>query len=89
MIDKDGYRINVGIVLVNRVGHVFWGKRIGQDAWQFPQGGIDLGETPEACLQREMHEEIGATHFTVVAQTPGFLRYDFPAGLGSSGPPET
>ncbi len=40
MIDAEGFRANVGIILVNDAGHVFWGRRVGQNAWQFPQGGI-------------------------------------------------
>ena len=47
MIDGDGYRLNVGIVICNNHGQVFWAKRYGQHSWQFPQGGIDEGETPE------------------------------------------
>ena len=46
MIDRDGYRPNVAIVLVNSKNQVFWGKRVKEHAWQFPQGGIKPGETP-------------------------------------------
>ena len=46
MIDADGYRPNVGIILTNTAGQVLWARRIGQDAWQFPQGGIRQHETP-------------------------------------------
>ena len=59
MIDKHGYRPNVGIIIANKQGQVFWGKRARQDAWQFPQGGIDEGETPEDALYRELYEETG------------------------------
>ena len=54
MIDEDGYRPNVGIILCNKQGDVLWARRIGQDAWQFPQGGIKDGESPEDALYREL-----------------------------------
>ncbi|MBT7307464.1 MAG: NUDIX domain-containing protein, partial [Gammaproteobacteria bacterium] len=41
MIDENGYRPNVGIIVINGKGKLFWARRIGQDGWQFPQGGID------------------------------------------------
>lgn len=80
MIDEEGFRANVGIVLVNEDGRVFWGKRIGQDAWQFPQGGIREDETPEQALFRELEEEIGlrAEHVNVLGCTRGWLRYRLP-----------
>ena len=59
MIDRDGYRPNVAIVLVNARNQVFWGKRIKEHAWQFPQGGIKQGETPEQAMFRELEEETG------------------------------
>ena len=59
MIDSEGFRANVGIVLSNDAGQVFWAKRIGQDAWQFPQGGIKADESAEAAMYRELREEVG------------------------------
>ena len=59
MIDRDGYRPNVGIVLCNGRNEVFWGKRVREHSWQFPQGGIKPGETPEIAMYRELHEEVG------------------------------
>jgi len=56
MIDRDGYRPNVAIVLVNGKNQVFWGKRVKEHAWQFPQGGIKPGETPEQAMYRELQE---------------------------------
>ena len=53
------YRKGVGIIIVNAKGQFFLGKRIGAEAWQFPQGGIDEGENPEEALYRELHEETG------------------------------
>ena len=59
MIDADGYRPNVGIIIVNKEGKLFWGKRVHQDAWQFPQGGIRENETPQQAVFRELKEEVG------------------------------
>ena len=59
MIDRDGYRPNVGIILCNGKNEVFWGKRVREHSWQFPQGGIKPGETPELAMYRELHEEVG------------------------------
>lgn len=80
MIDKDGYRPNVGIVICNARNEVFWGKRVRQDAWQFPQGGIKPGENPEAAMFRELHEEVGLRpeHVRILGRTRGWLRYDVP-----------
>ena len=52
MIDADGYRANVGIVLCNAQGQVMWARRVGQDAWQFPQGGISPEEDPQQAMYR-------------------------------------
>ena len=54
MLDRDGYRPNVGIILANPRNDVFWGKRVNQHAWQFPQGGIKQGETPLQAMYREL-----------------------------------
>ncbi len=80
MIDDDGFRANVGIILSNCDGEVFWGKRIGQTSWQFPQGGIDEGETPLEAMFRELHEETGLRekHVQVVGSTQDWLRYRLP-----------
>ena len=84
MIDADGYRPNVGIILANPEGHVLWARRVGGfDAWQFPQGGIQHNEDPEAALFRELKEEIGLQphDVSVVACTQGWLRYRLPERL--------
>jgi putative (di)nucleoside polyphosphate hydrolase len=80
MLDKDGYRPNVGIILVNQRNEVFWGKRIREHSWQFPQGGIKRGETPEQAMFRELHEEVGLMpdHVRIIARTRDWLRYDVP-----------
>ena len=80
MLDRDGFRPNVGIILLNQKNQVFWGKRIRTHSWQFPQGGIDRGETPEQAMFRELHEEVGLmpNHVRVVARTRDWLRYEVP-----------
>lgn len=80
MIDTDGYRSNVGIVLSNAYGQVLWAKRIGMDAWQFPQGGIQTNENPEQAMYRELREELGLSPSDVqtVASTRNWLRYRLP-----------
>jgi putative (di)nucleoside polyphosphate hydrolase len=80
MIDRDGYRPNVGIILTNEKNQAFWGKRIRQDAWQFPQGGIQYGETPEQAMYRELHEEVGlhCCHVQILGRTREWMRYEVP-----------
>lgn len=80
MIDRNGYRANVGIILTNCAGQVFWGKRAGQDAWQFPQGGIQAHESHRAAMYRELYEEIGLRpgDVEVVGVTDSWLRYKIP-----------
>ncbi len=81
MIDADGFRANVGIVICNREGQVFWARRKGHDSWQFPQGGINPGESPEQALYRELHEETGLTRNDVrmIGCTRDWLRYRLPS----------
>lgn len=83
MIDADGYRANVGIILINDQQQLFWAKRIGQDAWQFPQGGVQEEETPEAALYRELYEEVGLTadQVTILGSTKDWLKYRLPRRL--------
>jgi len=81
MIDAQGFRPNVGIVIANDSGQLLWARRIGgRDAWQFPQGGINVGEAPEHALYRELEEEVGLTPSTVevISCTRGWLRYRLP-----------
>lgn len=83
MIDADGFRPNVGIMLTNGRGQLFWGRRVGQNAWQFPQGGIKARETPEQALYRELEEEVGLRprDVRIVGYTQGWLRYRLPPYL--------
>ena len=80
MIDSDGFRANVGIVLLNDRGQTFWGRRIGMSAWQYPQGGIKPNETPQVAMFRELEEEVGLgeKHVEVIGCTRGWLRYKLP-----------
>jgi putative (di)nucleoside polyphosphate hydrolase len=81
MIDDNGYRPNVGIILCNYRGQAFWGRRAGRNGWQFPQGGIDRDETVEQALFRELHEEVGlaADQVAVLGRTRDWLTYELPA----------
>ena len=85
MIDADGFRPNVGIVVMHPTlaGQVLLAKRIGQEAWQFPQGGIKRGESPRDACYRELEEELGLKprHVELVASTEGWLRYRLPKHL--------
>ena len=81
MIDHQGFRPNVGIVITNDHGRLLWARRVGgRDSWQFPQGGIHEGESAEEALFRELHEEVGleADAVDVIASTRGWLRYRLP-----------
>src|SRR5712671_5960137 len=71
MIDRDGFRANVGIVLMHDDGRLFIGRRTGGKGWQFPQGGVRRGESAEESLFRELNEEIGLSRedVRIVAQT--------------------
>ena len=80
VIDPDGYRPNVGIVLMHPDGRVFWARRVHRDGWQFPQGGMNSDETPLEAMYRELREETGLLpeHVEVLGATPGWLRYRLP-----------
>lgn len=83
MIDSDGYRLNVGIIIANKQGKLFWGKRVQQNAWQFPQGGIRENETPQQAVFRELKEEVGLSpsDVRVLGKTKDWLHYDLPKYL--------
>lgn len=87
MIDAEGFRANVGIIICNHKGQVFWAKRQGQHSWQFPQGGIDADETPEQAMYRELHEEVGlqAEDVKIIATNRNWVRYRLPKRLIRSG----
>ena len=83
MIDAFGYRANIGIILLNANTHVFWAKRVGEPKWQFPQGGMQQGESLEHALFRELYEEIGLREHDVdvLACTKEWLRYQLPMAV--------
>ena len=81
-VEERGYRRGVGIMLLNREGLVWVGRRVNTpDGWRMPQGGIDNGETPRDAALRELTEEIAARTVDVIAQAKQLLRYDLPPHL--------
>lgn len=83
MIDADGFRANVGIIVCDQAGKLLWTRRYGQTSWQFPQGGVNPGESPEATLYRELYEEIGLQRedVKILGSTREWLKYRLPARL--------
>ena len=77
---NDGYRPNVGIVICNKNGMVFWARRIKRDGWQFPQGGVAKNETLQEAMYRELREETGLAHHQVriISHTAKWIRYELP-----------
>ena len=80
IVDSEGYRLNVGIILINNTQKVFWGRRCGNDSWQFPQGGMVPGETTLETLYRELYEEIGLekSDVEILGVTKKWLKYQLP-----------
>lgn len=80
MLDCEGFRPNVGIIMMNSKNKVFWGRRLREHFWQFPQGGIEHGETPIQAMYRELREETGlrTEHVMVIGRTRDWLRYEVP-----------
>ncbi len=81
MIDSEGYRANIGIIVSNHEAKVLWARRLGQqDAWQFPQGGMKSGESAEDTLYRELQEELGLApeDVEILGSTHKWLRYKLP-----------
>jgi putative (di)nucleoside polyphosphate hydrolase len=80
VIDSEGFRANVGIIVCNDYGNLLWTRRIGQNSWQFAQGGVDPGESAEEALFRELTEEIGLTKndVRILGSTKEWLKYRLP-----------
>ncbi len=79
-IDAEGFRANVGIILVNADGKLMLGGRVGARGWQFPQGGMLVDEEPELAMFRELREEVGLEpgDVDVLGVTDDWLRYRLP-----------
>ena len=80
MLDREGFRPNVGIIMLNAQNQVWWGKRVREHSWQFPQGGMKHGESPEQAMFRELEEETGLLphHVKIIGRTRDWLRYEVP-----------
>ena len=90
MAKKLIYRPCVGVMLLNRDGLAFIGRRLNKalvehvapgHEWQMPQGGIDKGEEPEAAARRELYEETGVSSASLLAEAPDWLTYDLPGDI--------
>lgn len=80
VVDKAGYRLNVGIIIANDAGQILWGRRVGQQAWQFPQGGVSPNESAQEAMFRELKEEVGLdpVDVEILGVTKHWLKYRLP-----------
>lgn len=86
---QKNYRPNVAAIVLSSSYplkcEILIASRIDiKDAWQFPQGGIDDGETPKEALFRELKEEIGTDEVEIIAEYPGWVSYDFPPSVAKN-----
>lgn len=79
-IDTEGFRANVGIILVHNDGRLMLAGRVGSKGWQFPQGGMLIGEDAEQAMFRELEEEVGLgqSDVEILGVTQDWLRYRLP-----------
>jgi putative (di)nucleoside polyphosphate hydrolase len=77
------YRVGIGVMLINKARFVFVGRRsdVAEEAWQMPQGGIEIGEEPIQAALRELSEEIGTSNVELIAASAGWHKYDLPPNL--------
>lgn len=89
MLDIQGFRLNVAIVLINNHGKILLAKRYKQNAWQLPQGGVNADEEVTDALYRELREEIGLSKqdVTLIASTKNWFRYKIPVKMRRSDDP--
>lgn len=83
MIDAEGFRANVGIIICNKQGQLLWTRRYGQTSWQFPQGGVHPGESAEQTMYRELYEEVGLEKddVRILGSTQHWYKYRLPPKL--------
>ncbi|NVK21921.1 MAG: RNA pyrophosphohydrolase [Kangiellaceae bacterium] len=83
MIDAEGFRANVGIIICNNHGQLLWTRRFGQTSWQFPQGGVNPGESAEQTMYRELYEEVGLEKddVRILGSTQHWYKYRLPQRL--------
>ena len=74
------YRPNAAIIIFNKEGKLLWCKRKTGDGWQFPQGGIDKGESPLDAIYRETYEEVGLSRnkINIIKENEKWINYDVP-----------
>ena len=83
MNEESNYRLNVGLIIVNNYGKVLICKRKNSNQWQFPQGGIDEGESPMEAAKREIFEEVGIkpSKIKVLGKIKDWVKYEIPIEL--------
>ena len=81
MLDRKGFRLNVGIILASQDNTLFWGQRCDRTGWQFPQGGMRAHESAEEAMYRELYEEVGLLpdDVRIISRTHRWYYYHLPA----------